>query len=56
MATEIAPSPEFNLWAPSLHFEKIQLTDKDPVIPGATLEDGYLWFCDEAGYICNPKL
>jgi sugar lactone lactonase YvrE len=36
--------------------EKIQLTDKDPVIHGATIKDGYLWYCDVAGYICNLKL
>ncbi len=36
--------------------EKIQLTDKDPVIHGATVKDGYLWYCDVAGYICNLKL
>ena len=36
--------------------EKIQLSDKDPVIHGATVKDGYLWYCDVAGYVCNLKL
>ena len=36
--------------------EKIQLTDKDPLIHGVTVHDGYLWYCDDVGYICNFKL
>ena len=36
--------------------EKIQLTEKDPLIHGATVHDGYLWYCDDMGYICNFKL
>jgi len=36
--------------------EKIQLTEKDPVIHGVTVHDGYLWYCDVQGYICNFKL
>lgn len=36
--------------------EKIQLTEKDPLIHGVTVHDGYLWFCDDVGYICNLKL
>lgn len=36
--------------------EKIQLSDKDPVIHGATVRDGYLWYCDVAGYVCNLKI
>jgi streptogramin lyase len=36
--------------------EKIQLTEKDPVIHGVTVHDGYLWYCDVQGYICNLKL
>ena len=36
--------------------EKIQLTDKDPLIHGVTVHDGYLWYSDDMGYICNFKL
>jgi hypothetical protein len=36
--------------------EKIQLTEKDPLIHGVTIHDGYLWYCDDVGYICNFKL
>jgi hypothetical protein len=36
--------------------EKIQLSDKDPVIHGATVKNGYLWYCDVAGYVCNLKI
>jgi streptogramin lyase len=36
--------------------EKIQLTEKDPVIHGVTIHDGYIWYCDVAGYVCNFKL
>lgn len=36
--------------------EKIQLTDKDPLIHGVTVHDGYMWYCDDVGYICNFKL
>jgi len=36
--------------------EKIQLTDKDPLIHGVTVHDGYVWYCDDVGYICNFKL
>jgi streptogramin lyase len=37
--------------------EKIQLTEKDPLIHGATSRgDGYLWYCDDMGYICKLKL
>lgn len=36
--------------------EKIQLTDKDPLIHGVTIHDGYMWYCDDVGYICNFKL
>lgn len=36
--------------------EKIQLTEKDPLIHGVTVHDGYLWYCDDVGYICNLKL
>jgi streptogramin lyase len=37
--------------------ERIVLTDKDPLIHGATSrQDGYLWYCDDMGYICNLKL
>jgi hypothetical protein len=36
--------------------EKIQLTEKDPLIHGATVHDGYMWYCDDMGYICNFKL
>jgi len=53
-----------NLWAFFRHdiktgkmVEKIQLTaDKDPVIHGASVHDGYMWYCDDVGYICNFKL
>jgi sugar lactone lactonase YvrE len=36
--------------------EKIQLTDKDPLIHGVTVHGGYMWYCDDVGYICNFKL
>jgi streptogramin lyase len=36
--------------------EKIQLTEKDPLIHGVTIHDGYLWYSDDVGYICNFKL
>jgi hypothetical protein len=36
--------------------EKIQLTEKDPLIHGATVHGAYLWYCDDVGYICNFKL
>ena len=36
--------------------EKIQLTENDPLIHGATTHDGYMWFSDDVGYICNFKL
>jgi hypothetical protein len=36
--------------------EKIQLTEKDPVIHGVTVHEGHLWYCDVQGYICNFKL
>ena len=36
--------------------EKIQLTEKDPLIHGVTVHDGHLWYCDDVGYICNFKL
>jgi streptogramin lyase len=36
--------------------EKIQLTEKDPLIHGATVHDGYMWYCDDVGYICNFRL
>lgn len=36
--------------------EKIQLTDKDPLIHGATVHDGYMWFTDDVGYVCNFRL
>ena len=36
--------------------EKIQLTEKDPLIHGVTVRDGYLWYCDDVGYVCNLKL
>jgi streptogramin lyase len=36
--------------------EKIQLTEKDPLIHGVTVHDGHLWYCDDVGYICNLKL
>jgi len=36
--------------------EKIQLTEKDPLIHGVTIRDGYMWYTDDVGYICNFKL
>ena len=36
--------------------EKIQLNERDPLIHGVTVHDGYLWYCDDAGVICNFKL
>ena len=36
--------------------EKIQLTEKDPIIHGASVRDGYMWYCDDTGYIVNFKL
>lgn len=52
-----------NLWAffrfnikTGKPIEKIQLTEKDPVIHGVTVHDGRMWYCDVQGYICNFKL
>jgi sugar lactone lactonase YvrE len=36
--------------------ERIQLTEEDPLIHGVTVHDGYMWYCDDVGYICNFKL
>jgi hypothetical protein len=36
--------------------ETIQLTAQDAAIHGATVHDGYMWYCDDVGYICNFKL
>jgi hypothetical protein len=36
--------------------EKIQLTETDPIIHGATVRDGYMWFCDDVGWIANFKM
>jgi sugar lactone lactonase YvrE len=37
--------------------EKIQTADNDPIIHGATVHDGYLWYCEvEQGRVCNIKL
>jgi sugar lactone lactonase YvrE len=36
--------------------EKIQLTEQDPAIHGVTVHDGYMWYCDDVGYICNFRL
>jgi hypothetical protein len=36
--------------------EKIQLTETDPIIHGATVREGYMWFCDDVGWIANFKL
>ena len=36
--------------------EKIQLGEKDPIIHGATVHDGYMWYCDDVGYVCHFKL
>ncbi len=36
--------------------EKIQLTESDPIIHGATVHDGYMWYCDDVGWIANFKL
>jgi hypothetical protein len=36
--------------------EKIQLTETDPIIHGATVRDGYIWFCDDVGWIANFKM
>ena len=36
--------------------EKIQLTEADPIIHGATVHDGYMWLCDDVGWIANFKL
>ncbi len=37
--------------------EKIQTAETDPIIHGATVHDGYLWYCEvEQGRVCNIKL
>ncbi len=36
--------------------ERIQLTETDPIIHGATVRDGYMWFCDDVGWIANFKM
>jgi sugar lactone lactonase YvrE len=37
--------------------ERIQTAETDPVIHGATVHDGYLWYCEvEQGRVCNIKL
>lgn len=36
--------------------EKIQLTETDPIIHGATVRDGSIWYCDDVGWIANFKL
>jgi len=36
--------------------EKIQLSESDPIIHGATVHDGYMWLCDDVGWIANFKL
>jgi hypothetical protein len=36
--------------------EKIQLSESDPIIHGATIRDGYMWYCDDVGWIANFKL
>jgi hypothetical protein len=36
--------------------ERIQLTETDPIIHGATVHDGHMWFCDDVGWIANFKL
>ena len=36
--------------------EKIQLTETDPIIHGATVHDGHMWFCDDVGWVARVKL
>jgi sugar lactone lactonase YvrE len=36
--------------------EKIQLSESDPIIHGATVHDGHMWFCDDVGWIARLKL
>lgn len=36
--------------------EKIQLAEDDPIIHGVTFHDGYMWFCDDVGWVANFKL
>jgi len=37
--------------------EKIQTAATDPIIHGATVHDGYLWYCEvEQGRVCNIRL
>jgi hypothetical protein len=36
--------------------EKIQLDESDPIIHGATIRDGRMWYCDDVGWIANFKL
>jgi hypothetical protein len=35
--------------------EKIQLSEKDPIIHGASVHDGYMWYGDDVGYICTSN-
>jgi hypothetical protein len=36
--------------------ERIQLTDTDPIVHGATVHDGYMWYCDDVGWIARFRL
>ena len=36
--------------------EKIQLAETDPIIHGATVHDGHMWFCDDVGWVARLKL
>ena len=36
--------------------EKIQLSEADPLIHGATIHDGHIWYCDDVGWIARLKL
>jgi hypothetical protein len=36
--------------------EKIQLSESDPLIHGATVHEGHIWYCDDVGWIARVKL
>jgi streptogramin lyase len=36
--------------------EKIQLAEKDPLPHGMTIQNGWMWYCDDVGIVCRLKL
>ena len=35
---------------------KIQLLDTDPLPHGMTIQDGWMWYCDDVGIVCRLRL